>query len=308
MTFNYRKSVSYFLVSICVFIFSACVTSEAPPARAKIRPTPVSLPIMNSKAAQLVQLTAADEKRMTLQILPDVQKDYPPLKDSFVQDYVTQLGQRLVGASGFMHDYEFTFTVVKSIKINSFSLPGGAVFVTTGLIGLMGSEAELAGVIGHEIGHVKSRDAALRLEESRDTEGRLDWYVPGGGIPNEVEAFRPGIGGPGLLVQKYYFMDHTPEQEIAADKFGYMAALNANFNKEYIGLFFSRLFKINNDTKTLGVLADAVMSHQPSSARIAQLQLLAVESPAPKEQALVSGTNFKIVQTACKDANKRPAK
>ena len=295
MTLKLNTIFSTLLLSTIIFIFCACASSEAPPARAKIRPTPVALPVIKPKpSANMVELTPDDEKRMTNAIFPDLKKDYPPLVDQAVQDYVTHLGLKLVGASGWLHDYEFTFTVVKSVKVNAFSLPGGAVLVTTGLISLMGSEAELAGVIGHEIGHLKSRDVALRLEESRDTEGRAEWYVPSGST--------------GLLTQKYSFIQHTPEQEMAADRFGFSAALNANFNKDYIGLFFIRLNKINNESKTLGSLADAVASHQPASARVAQLQLMAVESPAPSAQAIVSGPDFNRVRAACKDSVKDSVK
>src|SRR5262245_45860144 len=73
--------------------------------------------------------------------------------DPKLQSYVNRVGQRLVAHSD-KPGMSFTFTVVDSPDINAFALPGGYVYINRGLLAYLESEAELAGVLGHEIGHV----------------------------------------------------------------------------------------------------------------------------------------------------------
>lgn len=80
-------------------------------------------------------------------------KIYP---DDPLQDYVNFVGQRLAAVSERSH-LNFTFTVLDDDAVNAFTLPGGHVYITRGILAHMGSEAELAAVLGHEIGHTTAR-------------------------------------------------------------------------------------------------------------------------------------------------------
>ena len=84
--------------------------------------------------------------------------------DRRVQDYVTRLGLALVSVTE-VPTLRFTFTVLDSPVVNAFALPGGYVYVTRGLLALASDEAELAGVLAHEIGHVTARHAAQRYSQ-----------------------------------------------------------------------------------------------------------------------------------------------
>lgn len=81
--------------------------------------------------------------------------------DPELQAYVDKIGQRLVAQSD-MPDRKFTFAVIDAPEINAFATPGGFIYVNRGLIGYLNSEAELAGVIGHEIAHVTARHHGRR--------------------------------------------------------------------------------------------------------------------------------------------------
>src|ERR1700752_1445220 len=83
---------------------------------------------------------------------------YPDLK---LQAYVNELGQKLASQSP-RANLKWTFTVLDSPDINAFAWPGGYVYVTRGIMAYLDSEAELAGVMGHEIGHVTARHGAQR--------------------------------------------------------------------------------------------------------------------------------------------------
>ena len=91
----------------------------------------------------------------------EVLQEYGVYANPRLQAYVNELGQRLAKQS-HRKNLEWHFTVLDSPEINAFALPGGYVYVTRGLMAHMESEADLAGVIGHEIGHVTARHGAQR--------------------------------------------------------------------------------------------------------------------------------------------------
>jgi len=82
--------------------------------------------------------------------------EYGVYDDPVLQQYVNDIGQELAARSHRAH-LEFTFTVLDSPEINAFALPGGYVYITRGIMAYLDSKAELAGVLGHEIGHVTAR-------------------------------------------------------------------------------------------------------------------------------------------------------
>ena len=90
-----------------------------------------------------------------------VLQEYGVYNDPKLQAYVNELGQRLAKHS-HRSELEWHFTLLDSPEINAFALPGGYVYVTRGIMAYMESEADLAGVIGHEIGHVTARHGAQR--------------------------------------------------------------------------------------------------------------------------------------------------
>ena len=90
--------------------------------------------------------------------------------DPALARYVSSLG-KLLARTSEMPDLEFTFTVLDSPIVNAFALPGGYVYVTRGLLALADSEAELAGVLAHEIGHVTARHTAERYGQTVFAQG-----------------------------------------------------------------------------------------------------------------------------------------
>jgi predicted Zn-dependent protease len=93
-------------------------------------------------------------------------KQYQVYDDIELQDYVNDIGQRLASKS-HRPDLPFTFTLLDSPEVNAFALPGGYVYVTRGIMAYMNKESHLAGVIGHEIGHVTGRHGAQRAAQQQ---------------------------------------------------------------------------------------------------------------------------------------------
>ena len=111
-------------------------------------------------------MSEAEERRVGAEEHPRVLKQFGgAYADSAVSAYVDGIGQSLARGSE-LSDLRFTFTVIDSDVVNAFALPGGYIYLTRGLMALASSEAELAGVIAHEIGHVTARHAAQRYSQS----------------------------------------------------------------------------------------------------------------------------------------------
>ena len=96
-----------------------------------------------------------------------VLQEYGVLANPALQAYVNDIGQRLAKLS-HRSQLKWTFTVLDSPEVNAFALPGGYVYITRGIMAYLDSEAELAGVIGHEIGHVTARHGAQRATRQQN--------------------------------------------------------------------------------------------------------------------------------------------
>jgi predicted Zn-dependent protease len=159
----------------------------------------------------------------------EVLKEYRALDNPAVQAYVNGIGQKLAKASQ-RANLEWHFTVVDSPEVNAFALPGGYVYVTRGILAYLDDEAELAGVMGHEIGHVTARHASQRATQQQAAGvGVLLANVLGAVLEGK------GYGGAGDLTNQVsqmaaagYIASYSRDQESQADQLGaeYLAKNN----------------------------------------------------------------------------------
>jgi predicted Zn-dependent protease len=122
---------------------------------------------------QRVALSTEQEVALGLQAAPQMAAEFGGVHpDPAVQDYVERLGEQIVSESPAKGtDYRFDFHVLRDTEtVNAFALPGGQIFITAALMRQLGSEDQLAGVLGHEIGHVVGRHSAEHLAKSQFTQ------------------------------------------------------------------------------------------------------------------------------------------
>ena len=99
--------------------------------------------------------TKAQDVQVGQENAAQVRKQMVMVHDPFLNEYVTRVGKRLVSAREAQESgFPFTFEVVADPSINAFALPGGPMFINTGLLRAVDNEAQLAGVMGHEMSHV----------------------------------------------------------------------------------------------------------------------------------------------------------
>ena len=138
----------------------------------------------------------------------------PVLADSLVTAYVNDLGQRIAAASR-RRDIPYSFQVIDSKTVNAFTVGGGRVFIYRGLIDQMSSEAELAGVIAHEVGHIVGKHTARSLTNQLIMAG----VVAAGGelLSGGDEKRRQAITEAGGAVAYFQQLDYSRDDEREAD-------------------------------------------------------------------------------------------
>jgi len=151
----------------------------------------------------------------------EVLKEYGVYANPAVQNYVNALGQR-IAAQSHRNQLKWHFTVLDSPEINAFALPGGYVYVTRGIMAYMDSEADLAGVIGHEIGHVTARHGAQRATSEQNAglgvfaASILGAVIEGYGVPGAGRL----AGQVSQSVAQGYVASYGRDQELQADGLG----------------------------------------------------------------------------------------
>ena len=115
-----------------------------------------------------VLMSEQDEIEMGRTAHPTILKQYRRLEDPALQAYVQATGERLAQKSHRSH-LIYRFTVLDSTEVNAFALPGGYIYITRGLLAYLNSEAELAAVLGHELGHVTARHSVRQISAAQAT-------------------------------------------------------------------------------------------------------------------------------------------
>lgn len=172
-------------------------------------------------------------------------REHPKLMKAFggeyanprLQAYVRDVGRALAVRSE-LPNLPYRFTIVDSPIVNAFALPGGYVYVSRGLLALASSEAELAGVLGHEIGHVVARHTAQRLSRAEALQaGQILLGVFGAATGTPVGTAADLINQGGLA----YIQGFSREQEFEADMLGVRYMARAGYDPQAVVSFLQTL-------------------------------------------------------------------
>ena len=190
-------------------------------------------PIVNPVTGQSERsvMSESDEIAEGQKAHNQVLQEYGVVKNTRLQAYVNDLGQRLARQS-HRSQLQWHFTLLDSPEINAFALPGGYVYVTRGIMAYMENEADLAGVMGHEIGHVTARHGAQRATREQNAGlGVLAASVLGAVLESQ------GIAGAGQVASQVsqtaaagYIATYGRDQELQADSLGAEYLSRSNFD------------------------------------------------------------------------------
>lgn len=228
--------------------------------------------------SDVVFMSQADEKKIGDENHPKILQEFGgAYDDPELQNYVRSLGN-VLAASSELPNIKWTFTLLDSEVTNAFALPGGYVYVTRGLLSLAENEAQLAAVIGHEIGHVTARHGAQRnAQGTLATVGvvgaQILGAVLGGAQVGRAAGQLAGIGAQG------YVASYSRDQEYEADTLGVRYTGRVGFDPYGMSGF---LAKLNAEKNLIAKLrgqqpsgSSYLDTHPPTQERVARARGLA---------------------------------
>jgi predicted Zn-dependent protease len=238
-------------------------------------------------------MTAEEEKKLGKRVLLEIRKEANFLGDLNVQAFVEKVGYSLVDQLGST-PFEFKFYVINDPDPNSFAVPGGYIFINTGIIVLAENEQEIAGVLAHEISHVTQRHINKMIEKSKAlniaTLGAiLAGMLAGRGGAGSQATVAMATGTAGALTLKY-----SREIETDADQHGLNLLIKAGYDPDGMINLFTRLEKLS-----LAMAPNVpayLLNHPALESRIALLENLMQIGQKPVGPFKRVG-NFKRVQS-----------
>ena len=258
---------------------SGAKASDSKPLKEKDNPLMIGKRDINKGSLNFYSIDR--ELKLGQELAAEVDRESKFVTDPAVTEYVNRVGQNVILRSDAK--IPFTIKVIDSPEVNAFALPGGHLYVNSGLLLAADTEAELAGVIAHEISHVTARHG---VEQA--TKGRLFQYLS---IPLIF------VGGPvGALVQNaanvlvpLSYLKFTRGAEEEADRLGLQYMWNAGYDPTSMLSFFEKLKA--QEGKDPGKLAKLFSTHPATGKRIQNARALLARFPDRSEYT-VSTSEF----------------
>jgi hypothetical protein len=209
-----------------------------------------------------------DDVKVGQENAKQVLQQYEVVKNPFLQDYVQRLGQKLAAIpEAKQSGFDFTFTVLNVDEINAFALPGGPMFIYTGLLKAVDNEAQLAGVMGHEMSHVILRHGTHEATKANGIQlfvGGLGALL-GGGESTAGKLAQAGLGlGGNSLILKF-----SRDAESEADALGSHLMSEAGYDPIQMAKFFE---KLSGDRQNGQFLAKFMSDHPDPGNRETAIQ------------------------------------
>jgi beta-barrel assembly-enhancing protease len=212
---------------------------------------------------QYVDMTPEQEIAMGLQAAPQMAEQYGGLyPNQEAQDFVKRIGQDVVAHSiASQTKYQFDFHLLADEQtVNAFALPGGQIFITAALLDRLETEAQLAGVLGHEVGHVVGRHSSEHLAKQKLTQGLIGAVGVGAGDFNSARMAQ--------MVGQMVNMQYGRSDELESDKFGVKFMTDAGYDPNaLIGVM-----KILEETSGGARQPEFMSSHPNPGNRVAQIE------------------------------------
>jgi predicted Zn-dependent protease len=260
-----QKIVTGILVVTALCVLSGCTLNAATGER------------------QLTLFSEAQEIAMGRQAEPEVLATFGEVPDEAWQTYVNDLGQE-IAATSERPDLPWTFHVLDDPLVNAFAYPGGYIYVTRGILGHFNSEAELASVLGHEIGHVTARHSVERMSQQQLAQLGL------GIAAVASEDFRPyaGYAAAGLQV---LFLKFSRDDERQADDLGLRYMTRDNYDPEEMPNVF-RTFDRMQDASGQSRIPDWQSTHPNPADRVGRIEAQIARLPPEVQDGKIGRDSY----------------
>lgn len=180
------------------------------------------------------------ERELGEKVFREIQKRMEIIRVSSIQEYINSLGRRLI-SNADTGEFPIRFFILKESEPNAFAIPGGRIFITSGLITLVESEDELAGVMSHEIAHAVRRHIAQRIEASK----RLNIATLAGVLAGMLVG---GSGGGAIMAGSLAMgesekLRYTRDNESEADRLGLAYMTRAGYDGRGMISFLKKIYR-----------------------------------------------------------------
>jgi predicted Zn-dependent protease len=203
--------------------------------------------------------SAQQDVQLGKEAAAQVQQTMPVLKDDRINGYLTLVGKKLA-ASQYAGDWPFSFQGVNDRNINAFALPGGPMFINSATIAAADNEAQLAGVMAHEMSHVALRHGTHQMSKSQMVQlpAALAANMMGGGLLGALGRLGLNLGANSLLLK------YSRDAEAEADYNGTLILADAGYNPVEMARFFEKL----QSKESEGRLAQFMSDHPTPGNRV----------------------------------------
>jgi len=203
------------------------------------------------------------EKTIGKQVYVELGKKPGFSRDAAARARVERVGRRVVAVCDD-RSWKYRFEVLNTRVPNAFAAPGGYIFVTNGLLAMMGdNDDELAAVLGHEAGHIAAKHTAARMDRAMKIQGVVAILAAGSGEDNAK-----AVAELGMVVGSFLLLSHSRKQEYEADKLGVRYSHEAGYNPEGMVTFFQKLSKLEAKAGGGGKLPNFMSTHPSTPDRI----------------------------------------
>jgi predicted Zn-dependent protease len=221
---------------------------------------------------QLILMSEAEEIQLGKQTDAEVRKQMGTYDDRELQQYVERVGRRLVQSSK-RPNLPWTFAVVDESAVNAFALPGGFIYLTRGILPFLQNEAEMAAVLGHEIGHVDGRHSAEAYSNQTFAGGGLALL---GILVPETRPFAEAASvSLGLL-----FLRHSRNAELEADQLGVRYVASHGWSPEGMPGLLTTLARLDQASGTTRGVPNWMLTHPPAADRVERIREAVAAAPA----------------------------
>jgi predicted Zn-dependent protease len=238
-------------------------------------------PVTGRREISLV--SESQEIQMGQEAAKQVEAQLGLVKDDQLQAYVRRIGTELAKQSE-RPNLPWRFGVIDDPTPNAFALPGGPVYITRGLMNLMDSEAELASVLGHEIGHITARHSAQQITKSQLGQiGLLAVIIAKPELAQFGDALSTGM--------QLLFLKYGRDAERQADELGFKYALNDNYDVSEMDDVFLALQRVGEAEGRSGLPAWA-STHPDPGERAQTVQQRVAALPAPPAPRVINEQQY----------------
>jgi predicted Zn-dependent protease len=248
---------------------------------------PIALVLLGTGCSAISQvnvISTEEEVQMGQNFSAEIEKELKLVTDPEVNAYVDSLGQLLAKHSD-RTDIPYVIKVVDTDEVNAFAIPGGYLYVNRGLIVTATRECELAGVMGHEIGHIVGRHSAKQMSREMGV-GALSSIILGND-PAAWSAMTANVLASGTLLH------YGREAELEADKYGIAETYGAGIDPDGMVTFFEKLLALGESQPDF--LSKLFSTHPPTGERISKGREIIASLP-PKPGLSTDSPRFHAIQ------------